>query len=165
MRSDEVRPGQTEGQEPRDHPPLAPDVLAAMSSFPPQLRRQGAECTQRISARCAHPAPLLPAIQPSASPIRASCAARPCEIPCPREHEPSASGPQQYGYGVSILPAPPLLFNSSGATTLQKLVTSQKSVVIDLDTLSRDIKVQSKELFTVGQSEVEDVKDGDLFSP
>ncbi|KAF9056230.1 Eisosome component PIL1-domain-containing protein [Panaeolus papilionaceus] len=47
-----------------------------------------------------------------------------------------------------------------GTTTpVQKIITIQKGVAIDLDSLSRDSKAHSKELYTWGQSEAEDLKD------
>ncbi|KAF9069102.1 hypothetical protein BDP27DRAFT_1421299 [Rhodocollybia butyracea] len=47
----------------------------------------------------------------------------------------------------------------TGATPVQKIITSAKGVAIDLDSLSRDQKAQSKELYTWGQGEEEDLKD------
>ncbi|KIK71066.1 hypothetical protein GYMLUDRAFT_33193 [Collybiopsis luxurians FD-317 M1] len=47
----------------------------------------------------------------------------------------------------------------SGTTPVQKIITTEKGVAIDLDGLSRDQKAQSKELYTWGQSCDEDLKD------
>lgn len=46
------------------------------------------------------------------------------------------------------------------ASTVQKIITTEKGVAIDFDSISRDSKAQSKELYTWGQSEAEDIKDG-----
>ncbi|KAJ7103466.1 Eisosome component PIL1-domain-containing protein [Mycena belliarum] len=48
---------------------------------------------------------------------------------------------------------------SSGTTPVQRIITIEKGVAIDLDCLSRDAKAQSKELYTWGQSEEADIKD------
>lgn len=45
-------------------------------------------------------------------------------------------------------------------TPVQKIITTEKGVAIDFDSLSRDSKTQSKELYTWGQGESEDLKDG-----
>jgi hypothetical protein len=42
---------------------------------------------------------------------------------------------------------------------VQKIITTEKGVAIDFDSVSRDSKAQSKELYTWGQSEAEDIKD------
>jgi hypothetical protein len=47
----------------------------------------------------------------------------------------------------------------SNTSPIQKIVTSEKGVVIDFDSVSRNSKAQSKELYTWGQSESEDLKD------
>ncbi|KAJ4486222.1 Eisosome component PIL1-domain-containing protein [Lentinula aciculospora] len=47
----------------------------------------------------------------------------------------------------------------TGATPVQKIITTAKGVAIDLDSLSRDQKAQSKELYTWGQGEEADLKD------
>ncbi|KAF8237794.1 hypothetical protein L208DRAFT_1388723 [Tricholoma matsutake] len=44
-------------------------------------------------------------------------------------------------------------------TPVQKIITIEKSVAIDFDGISRDAKSQSKELYTWGQLEEEDIKD------
>jgi len=44
-------------------------------------------------------------------------------------------------------------------TPIQKIITAEKGVTIDFDSVSRDSKAQSKELYTWGQSEAEDLKD------
>jgi len=47
-----------------------------------------------------------------------------------------------------------------GSTSpVQKIITMEKSVAIDFDSISRDAKAQSKELYTWGQSESADLKD------
>ncbi|GAW08018.1 sphingolipid long chain base-responsive protein pil1 [Lentinula edodes] len=47
----------------------------------------------------------------------------------------------------------------SGTTPVQKIITTAKGVAIDLDSLARDQKAQSKELYTWGQGEEADLKD------
>ncbi|KAG1870030.1 Eisosome component PIL1-domain-containing protein [Suillus subluteus] len=44
-------------------------------------------------------------------------------------------------------------------TPVQRIITSEKGVAIDCDALARDAKVQSKELYTWGQTQQEDLKD------
>jgi hypothetical protein len=63
-----------------------------------------------------------------------------------------------FSFIQSVLPY--LFYPRSNTTPLQKLITAQKGVSIDLEGLSRDMKAQSKELFTFGQSEAPDLKDG-----
>ena len=55
---------------------------------------------------------------------------------------------------------------SSATTPIQRIITLEKGLSIDFENLSRDAKSQSKELYTWGQSEAEDLKDGmfDLLS-
>ncbi|KAJ7225454.1 Eisosome component PIL1-domain-containing protein [Mycena pura] len=48
---------------------------------------------------------------------------------------------------------------SSTTTPVQRIITIEKGVAIDLDSLSRDAKAQSKELYTWGQGEDADIKD------
>ncbi|KAI0778536.1 Eisosome component PIL1-domain-containing protein [Trametes elegans] len=48
---------------------------------------------------------------------------------------------------------------SSSVTPVQKIITAQKGVALDLDNLGRDAHATSKELYTWGQSEPEDLKD------
>jgi hypothetical protein len=43
---------------------------------------------------------------------------------------------------------------------VQRIITAEKGVAIDFDSVSKDVKAQSKELYTWGQSEAEDVRDG-----
>jgi len=43
---------------------------------------------------------------------------------------------------------------------VQKIITSEKGVAIDFDSVSRDAKTQSKELYTWGQTEAADLRDG-----
>ncbi|KAF9044777.1 hypothetical protein BDZ89DRAFT_979852 [Hymenopellis radicata] len=47
----------------------------------------------------------------------------------------------------------------SSTTPVQKIITTEKGVAIDFDSVSRDSKAQSKELYTWGQSELDDLKD------
>ncbi|KAJ7038130.1 Eisosome component PIL1-domain-containing protein [Mycena alexandri] len=47
----------------------------------------------------------------------------------------------------------------STTTPVQRIITIEKGVALDLDSLSRDAKSQSKELYTWGQSEDPDLKD------
>jgi hypothetical protein len=53
-----------------------------------------------------------------------------------------------------------LMFNSSNTSALQRGITAQKGIAIDLEGLARDIKSQSKDMYLWGQSEDEDIKDG-----
>jgi hypothetical protein len=53
----------------------------------------------------------------------------------------------------------------SSTTPVQKIITTQKGVAIDFDSVARDAKSQSKELYTWGQNEPEDLKDGRLDCP
>ena len=43
---------------------------------------------------------------------------------------------------------------------MQKIITAEKGVALDVESLSRDSQVQSKELYHWGQKEGSDVKDG-----
>ncbi|KAF8898676.1 Eisosome component PIL1-domain-containing protein [Infundibulicybe gibba] len=47
----------------------------------------------------------------------------------------------------------------ASTTPVQKIITSEKGVAIDFDSAARDSKAQSKELYTWGQTEQEDLKD------
>ncbi|KAF4622893.1 hypothetical protein D9613_001864 [Agrocybe pediades] len=47
----------------------------------------------------------------------------------------------------------------TNASPVQKIITTEKGVAIDFDSISRNSKAQSKELYTWGQSEPEDLKD------
>ncbi|KAJ7786390.1 Eisosome component PIL1-domain-containing protein [Mycena metata] len=47
----------------------------------------------------------------------------------------------------------------TATTPVQRIITIEKGVALDLDSLSRDAKAQSKELYTWGQSEDPDLKD------
>ncbi|KAG5654076.1 hypothetical protein H0H81_007490 [Sphagnurus paluster] len=47
----------------------------------------------------------------------------------------------------------------ASTTPVQKIITIEKSVSIDFETLSRNAKSQSKEIYTWGQSEPEDLRD------
>ncbi|EPQ60760.1 hypothetical protein GLOTRDRAFT_113303 [Gloeophyllum trabeum ATCC 11539] len=48
---------------------------------------------------------------------------------------------------------------SSSTTPVQRIITAEKGVALDIDSLSRDAKGQSKELYMWGQKEDQDVKD------
>jgi len=48
---------------------------------------------------------------------------------------------------------------SSNTSALQRTITAQKGIAIDLEGFSRDVKAYSKEMYIWGQSEDEDVKD------
>ncbi|KAJ7925851.1 hypothetical protein B0H13DRAFT_2313985 [Mycena leptocephala] len=48
---------------------------------------------------------------------------------------------------------------SSTTTPVQRIITVEKGVALDLDSLSRNAKAQSKELYTWGQLEAADLKD------
>jgi hypothetical protein len=48
----------------------------------------------------------------------------------------------------------------SQTTPIQRIITTGKGVAIDFDSVSRDAKAQSKELYTWGQAEDADIKDG-----
>lgn len=50
----------------------------------------------------------------------------------------------------------------STTSPVQKIITAEKGIALNLDNLSRDSKAQSKELYTWGQSEADDLKDGEL---
>ncbi|KAG1757504.1 Eisosome component PIL1-domain-containing protein [Suillus lakei] len=47
----------------------------------------------------------------------------------------------------------------TSTTPVQRIITSEKGVAIDCDALARDAKTQSKELYTWGQTQPEDLKD------
>jgi len=47
----------------------------------------------------------------------------------------------------------------SSTTPVQKIITTEKGVALDFDGVARDSKAQSKELYTWGQTETEDLKD------
>ncbi|KAI1793904.1 Eisosome component PIL1-domain-containing protein [Ganoderma leucocontextum] len=48
---------------------------------------------------------------------------------------------------------------SSSVTPVQKIITTQKGLALDFDSVSRDAHAHSKELYTWGQTETEDLKD------
>ena len=53
-------------------------------------------------------------------------------------------------------------FRSFRSTSpVQKIITVEKGIALDFESLSRDAKAQSKELYTWGQNEDEDLKDGE----
>jgi hypothetical protein len=53
-----------------------------------------------------------------------------------------------------------LIDNLSSTSPVQKIITAEKGLALGFETLSRDTKAQSKELYTWGQNEPADVKDG-----
>ena len=46
------------------------------------------------------------------------------------------------------------------STPYQRLITTSKGVVMDLDNIAKDVKANSKELYMWGQTESDDLKDG-----
>jgi hypothetical protein len=50
-------------------------------------------------------------------------------------------------------------YQYSSASPVQKIITAEKSVVLDFDSVSRNSKYQSRELHAWGQTEPEDIKD------
>jgi len=46
------------------------------------------------------------------------------------------------------------------STPYQRLITTSKGVVMDLDNIAKDVKANSKELYMWGQTETDDLKDG-----
>ena len=46
------------------------------------------------------------------------------------------------------------------STPYQRLITTSKGVVMDLDNIAKDMKANSKELYMWGQTESDDLKDG-----
>lgn len=46
------------------------------------------------------------------------------------------------------------------STPYQRMVTTSKGVIIDFDKVAEDVKANSKELYTWGQTETDDLKDG-----
>jgi hypothetical protein len=70
---------------------------------------------------------------------------------------------QQYSYVFLLhFPYQFSLTQSSTTTPVQKIITAQKGVAIDFDSVSRNSKAHSKEFYTWGQSETDDLKDGEL---
>lgn len=49
---------------------------------------------------------------------------------------------------------------TSSTSPVQKIVTTQKGIALDLDSVSRDSHAHSKELYLWGQTEDGDLKDG-----
>ena len=47
---------------------------------------------------------------------------------------------------------------------MQKIITTQKGLALDFDGVGRDAHAHSKELYTWGQAENEDLKDGESSS-
>lgn len=67
---------------------------------------------------------------------------------------------QQYSYAVLLLHNhTPHIALYSATSPIQKLITTEKSLALDSETLSRDAKYHSKELITWGKNESEDLKD------
>jgi hypothetical protein len=56
----------------------------------------------------------------------------------------------------SLLPRLPF----SNTSPPQKIVTAAKGVAIDFDSVSNDSKTYSKELYTWGQADDDDIRDG-----
>lgn len=52
----------------------------------------------------------------------------------------------------------------SDSTPYQRLITTSKGVIMDYDNVARDAKANSKELYTWGQTETDDLKDGGCIS-
>jgi len=50
------------------------------------------------------------------------------------------------------------------STPYQRLITTSKGVVMDYDNVARDAKASSKELYMWGQTETDDLKDGECTS-
>lgn len=50
------------------------------------------------------------------------------------------------------------------STPYQRLITTSKGVVMDYDNVARDAKASSKELYMWGQTETDDIKDGEWTS-
>ena len=46
------------------------------------------------------------------------------------------------------------------STPYQRLITTSKGVVMDFDSIAKDVKANSKELYMWGQTESDDLKDG-----
>ncbi len=44
---------------------------------------------------------------------------------------------------------------------MQKIITAQKGLALDFDNVGRDAHAHSKELYTWGQAEYDDLKDGE----
>lgn len=53
----------------------------------------------------------------------------------------------------------------TATTPLQRIITLEKGVALDVDSLARDSKTQSKELYTWGQAEDPDLTDGEHALP
>jgi hypothetical protein len=71
---------------------------------------------------------------------------------------------QQFSYVVDLFFLLSGLYLLSRTTSpVQKLITLEKGLTISFDNISRDSKAQSKELYTWGQSEADDIKDGNMF--
>lgn len=48
----------------------------------------------------------------------------------------------------------------SDSTPYQRMITTSKGVIMDFDSLAKDAKANSKELYVWGQTETDDLKDG-----
>ena len=49
------------------------------------------------------------------------------------------------------------------STPYQRMITTSKGVIIDYENLAKDAKANGKELYTWGQTETDDLKDGGFF--
>lgn len=49
----------------------------------------------------------------------------------------------------------------TNTTPVQRIITAEKGVALDVDSLARSSKAQSKELYSWGQEEAVDLKDGE----
>ncbi|KAF7967005.1 hypothetical protein HWV62_36272 [Athelia sp. TMB] len=76
------------------------------------------------------------------------------------EQKPGAATSTPFGQFESIQHQIKTLGQQYATTSpIQKIITTEKGVAIDFDSLSRDSKTQSKELYTWGQTEADDLKD------
>jgi hypothetical protein len=97
----------------------------------------------------------------NASPLAAHLPGRPTSP----DSQPAANdAAAQGGYRSHALDAIQYQFRAfgqqySGTSPVQKIITSEKGVAIDFDSVSRAAKAQSKELYTWGQGEGDDIKD------
>lgn len=75
--------------------------------------------------------------------------------------EPSSGSPTRSHTFAAIGHQFRTLQQTYGTTTpFQKIVTASKGVAIDFDSVARDTKASSKEMYMWGQTEAEDLKDG-----
>ncbi|CAA7266498.1 unnamed protein product [Cyclocybe aegerita] len=100
---------------------------------------------------------------PLAAHLPSSHHARPSS-PDPASQPPANEAAAQGGAKSHTLEALQYQFRTfqqqySSTTPVQKIITTEKGIAIDFDSVARDSKSQSKELYTWGQSEAEDLKD------